>query len=92
AEYMARRPAFTKVFRAGLGKLGLPAGRFGTHSFRIGAATEAARLGLGDEVVKRIGRWESVRFRSYIWTGDFAGGRKKVGFESLSYTLIEFVL
>ncbi|XP_073518808.1 uncharacterized protein [Phyllobates terribilis] len=39
---------------------------FSGHSFRIGAAPEAARRGLGDELVKKIGRWESIRFRSYI--------------------------
>ncbi|OCT97217.1 hypothetical protein XELAEV_18009446mg [Xenopus laevis] len=38
----------------------------GSHSFRIGAATEAARLGLSEAVVKRIGRWESRRFKNYV--------------------------
>ncbi|CAH2329896.1 ---NA---, partial [Pelobates cultripes] len=37
-----RRPVSASGWRS---KLGLPAGRFGTHSFRIGAATEAARTG-----------------------------------------------
>ncbi|CAH2330134.1 micronuclear linker histone poly -like, partial [Pelobates cultripes] len=57
---------FLRVFRKALARLGVDPGQFGTHSFRIGAATEAARLGLGDEWVKRIGRWGSLRFRSYI--------------------------
>ncbi|KAM9324294.1 uncharacterized protein PAF06_000315 [Gastrophryne carolinensis] len=39
------------------------------HSFRIGAATEAARLGLPVDLVKKLGRWESKRFMSYIRPG-----------------------
>ncbi|XP_053316325.1 uncharacterized protein LOC128484031 [Spea bombifrons] len=46
---------FLRVMRLGLGKLGLASAEFGTHSFRIGAATEAARLGLDDGVIRRIG-------------------------------------
>lgn len=40
--------------------------RFTSHSFRIGAATEAARLGLDNHLIKKIGRWESSRFNLYI--------------------------
>ncbi|CAH2225713.1 hypothetical protein XELAEV_18005938mg, partial [Pelobates cultripes] len=58
---------FARVFRMGLQQLGLHPMQFGTHSFRIGAATEAARLGLGDERIKQIGRWESMRFRLVTW-------------------------
>lgn len=50
----------------GLRALGLCEYDYAGHSFRIGAATEAARLGLGEEVIQRIGRWESQRFRSYV--------------------------
>ncbi|KAM3923091.1 integrase/recombinase xerD homolog [Leptodactylus fuscus] len=57
---------FLGVFRKCLHLVGRGGERFCGHSFRIGAATEAARWGLGEEVIKRIGRWESVRFRSYI--------------------------
>ncbi|KAM8960554.1 uncharacterized protein RCH25_036277 [Pelodytes ibericus] len=57
---------FFLVFRKCLAALDLGLAAFGTHSFRIGAATEAARWGLGDSVVKLIGRWESARFKSYI--------------------------
>lgn len=60
---------FIAVFRKALQALGLNEKEYAGHSFRIGAATEAARLGLGDDVIKRIGRWESVRFRSYIRLG-----------------------
>jgi hypothetical protein len=43
-----------------------------SHSFRIGAATEAvASLGLPDHEVQRLGRWSSNAFKSYIRTPQF---------------------
>lgn len=57
---------FIQVFRRCLARLGLVAKEYSSHSFRIGAATEAARWGLSPDVVRRIGRWESDRFRLYI--------------------------
>ncbi|KAM9324593.1 uncharacterized protein PAF06_000660 [Gastrophryne carolinensis] len=57
---------FLAVFRKCLRELGLAGSEYGTHSFRIGAATEAARMGLPEEIIKRLGRWESARFRRYI--------------------------
>ncbi|KAE8588259.1 hypothetical protein XENTR_v10022432 [Xenopus tropicalis] len=60
---------FTNILKRSLGMSGVIPAEFGTHSFRIGAATEAARLGLGDHTVMQIGRWESKRFKSYIRPG-----------------------
>ncbi|KAM4019365.1 uncharacterized protein ACNLHF_000068 [Anomaloglossus baeobatrachus] len=60
------RYQFVAVFRKCLERLGLEADKFSAHSFRIGAATEADRWGLPAETVKRIGRWESRRFRLYV--------------------------
>ncbi|XP_077342712.1 uncharacterized protein LOC143987679 [Lithobates pipiens] len=57
---------FVWVFRKCLRALGLGGEKFSSHSFRIGAATEAARWGLDEAAVKRIGRWESRRFKSYV--------------------------
>ncbi|KAM3918946.1 uncharacterized protein RB166_013684 [Leptodactylus fuscus] len=57
---------FVQVLRRGLDLLGLPAKDYSSHSFRIGAATEAARWGLPEDLIKRIGRWESDRFRLYV--------------------------
>ncbi|XP_075126878.1 integrase/recombinase xerD homolog [Leptodactylus fuscus] len=57
---------FQGVLRHCLSKLGLNTKGFSGHCFRIGAATEAARRGLGEDVIHRIGRWESRRFRSYV--------------------------
>ncbi|KAM4013529.1 uncharacterized protein ACNLHF_003612 [Anomaloglossus baeobatrachus] len=65
------------VFRKCLRSLGFSPLEFGTHSFRIGAATEAARLGLPDEVIQRAAKpviW--LLGHSYIfWAGQRAENR-----------------
>ncbi|KAM3926861.1 uncharacterized protein RB166_009695 [Leptodactylus fuscus] len=63
------RLTFVAVFRKCVVASGREPKEFGSHSFRIGAATEAARHGLGEDVVRKIGRWESIRFRSYLRPG-----------------------
>ncbi|XP_054856230.1 integrase/recombinase xerD homolog [Eublepharis macularius] len=60
------RYQFASVLRACLRHAGFPPMRFGTHSFRIGAATVAAGLGLPAPAIQSIGRWRSSAFRSYI--------------------------
>ncbi|KAM9329546.1 uncharacterized protein PAF06_003790 [Gastrophryne carolinensis] len=69
AFFGALRVGFLPVFRKCLAVMGLSSREYGTHSFRIGAATEAARLGLPVDLVKKLGRWESKRFISYIRPG-----------------------
>lgn len=57
---------FTAVLRKCLKEGGLSPGEYAGHSFRIGAATEAARWGLSTNVIKKIGRWESNRYQLYV--------------------------
>ena len=43
-------------------------GKFSSHSFRIGAATVAARNGVPDHLIQTLGRWSSDAFKLYIRT------------------------
>ncbi|XP_075129530.1 uncharacterized protein LOC142203010 [Leptodactylus fuscus] len=60
---------FLSVFRKGLKKLGMEVEGFSSHSFQIGEATEATIRGLGEDLIKKIGHWESRRFHSYMRLG-----------------------
>lgn len=57
---------YISVFRRCLSAVGLQPNEFGSHSFRIGAATKAARAAFSEEQVQRIGRWKSSCYASYI--------------------------
>ena len=54
------------VLRKLLHKLGYEAQNFNIHSFRIGAATSAAKQGISNKMIKRLGRWKSQCFMDYI--------------------------
>ena len=43
-------------------------GNFSSHSFRIGAATVAARNGVPDHRIQQLGRWTSNAYQQYIRT------------------------
>ena len=52
--------------RKALGKAKLPAEQFAGHSFRIGAATTAATVGIEDSVIQTMGRWKSAAYLLYV--------------------------
>ena len=64
----ATKPWFVGHIRTALGALGLPQGDFAGHSFRIGAATTAALVGVEDSTIQTLGRWHSSAFLQYIRT------------------------
>ncbi len=59
---------FTAKIREALQAIGLPYQEFAGHSFRIGAATAAARAGIEDSTIRMLGRWSSSAFLTYIRT------------------------
>ena len=52
-------------------KLGLNSELYNTHSFRIGRATDLAKVGVPEQVIKATGRWKSEAFARYIRFDDF---------------------
>jgi len=57
---------FKSRIRAALKSLGLPEENFTGHSFRIGAATTAASVGIEHSVIHSMGRWSSSASLVYI--------------------------
>ena len=62
------KPKFVSEVRKVLTALGLPAGDYAGHSFRIGAATAAAAASIEDSTIQLLGRWSSAAFLSYVRT------------------------
>ena len=62
------RNNLTTELRTILQHCGLPANNFYSHSFRIGAATTAAKAGLPPWLIKVLGRWSSDCYERYIRT------------------------
>ena len=52
--------------RNGLHKAGIDESKYCGHSFRIGAATTAAKKGIEDSIIKTLGRWESLAYLQYV--------------------------
>ena len=59
---------FVEAVRQALQQAGVPSEGYAGHSFRIGAATTAARAGLQDSTIQALGRWSSSAFLRYIRT------------------------
>ena len=57
---------FDAVLKRSLGIMGLAAYKFSSHSFRIGAASEAARAGVPEGDIKALGRWKSNCYQVYV--------------------------
>ena len=62
------RPKFVAEVKEALAIAGVDSGRYSGHSFRSGAATTAASRGVGDTVIKMLGRWKSSAYQLYIKT------------------------
>ena len=60
------RQKFSQSLAACIQFIGLDPARFTGHSFRIGAATQAAASGLWDAQIRHLGRWRSEAFKRYI--------------------------
>nr|XP_033817352.1 uncharacterized protein LOC117368118 isoform X1 [Geotrypetes seraphini] len=73
------RYQFLAVLRLVLRRCGEDPAHFGTHSFRIGAATCAFLAGVPGEGIRRLGRWSSDCYRSYIRPHGIARGLDQGG-------------
>ena len=63
--YLTRQRLVDHV-RAALQEAGLDQSKYCGHSFRIGAATTAAKRGMEDSMIKTLGRWKSLAYLEYI--------------------------
>lgn len=64
------RYQFTAVLKKAIGFDNPLLGHYKAHSFRIGAATTAAKLGHSADKIKEAGRWKSDAYKSYVQLGE----------------------
>ena len=62
------RERFVQEVRTALTRAGVDCSLYSGHSFRIGAATTAAKHKVPDSAIKMLGRWESAAYTQYIRT------------------------
>ena len=61
-------PGLVAAVRCALATAGVNTLLYSGHSFRVGAATTAARAGLSEATIKMLGRWESAAYERYVRT------------------------
>jgi integrase len=62
------RPRLIRALHQVLLLAGIDDSRYSGHSFRIGAATAAAKAGVSESMIQTIGRWKSSAYLLYIRT------------------------
>ena len=60
------KPKLICHLRNAISQLGLNTAGYSGHSFRIGAASTTARIGISDSNIQLLGRWKSSAFLTYI--------------------------
>ena len=60
------RGALVTHLQAALKNAGVAPSAYTGHSFRIGAATTAAKCGLEDSLIQTLGRWKSAAYLAYV--------------------------
>ncbi|KAL3873589.1 hypothetical protein ACJMK2_036686 [Sinanodonta woodiana] len=60
------RTFFITTVKAVLSRLGYDSQCYNGHSFRMGAATSAAKAGIPDHLIQTLGRWSSNTYCRYI--------------------------
>ncbi len=68
------RKRFVEEVKAALEEAGEDSRTISGHSFRIGAATEAAKCGASAQEIKAMGRWRSREYQGYVRLDDKAKG------------------
>lgn len=65
--HLLSRGVFLSHFKARfLSQIGLDDTRYSGHSFRIGAATSVAKVGIPEHLIQSLGRWSSDCYMRYI--------------------------
>ncbi|XP_076114389.1 uncharacterized protein LOC143082555 [Mytilus galloprovincialis] len=60
------RYQFSGILSKALNVIGIDSSGYKSHSFRIGAASEASAKRISNEEIMKLGRWKSGAYRSYI--------------------------